>query len=897
MLFILSFCALSEFQPYQNPQCIAENKCPDSIDKELLSISDNQFCGCQYPKSTVKISESITKIPKYAFYGSKIEKIMLHSNIQIIDEGAFAECSIEINITEATNLKIIGNGSFYHAKKISTLFLPKNIITIGSYAFANITSLKKAQIHAKYIESRAFLGCYEMNVDLIDIFGSGFIKNDAFHDCFQLKGMLRIQDPIDKNSENELILSSIGMSAFQNSGIKSLSLPPLKVIGPFCFFNCIQLLSCPILNVEKIDDYAFKDNPRLAIYKITTKFIGKKAFKRCSNLNPKIKLHKDGTIDKTSFNNCDKFNHHFLSINKKDDTSKISLLESGSCGPDLQYSIDLNLESLTITGSGNIQSEYPWRNYSTVISSIDIESDTEIIGYGAFENFIKLETVYMSNSVINIQPRAFCNCVKLNTVYFGSGVAYFSDFCFTNCSCLEILNFPQTVEIIGYAAFANCTSLKGPIDIPANITKIDKYAFSNSNVNTFIYCGNNIPTLNTCQTESLGFFENGTFPESRRVFVLNTNFGAYFCGAKTYLFDGSYTPSNTPDYMTSDNDIYTHIICTLHVESYTLEKTLKNKYKCLNYLKPRNIIVVFYTLDIQYNMRVIDNVFISPLYDVTITLYQRSINLHSSGYSNTIKTYYDILDIKHIGSGTLKFLFTTDYSITTFELNNTFNLQDKLYLIVPNYINSVLLGSIYFDKNGSLKVQTTNQRNVELYVKNISLLKKSQALISNIQILDTFTIYQTGHAKLQNVTFNDASIEYKIYSYDSYYKQLNPFDIIDFETFPKLFILSNRGNRTFNNPLINTDYTLISGFSNKYICENWLNSIDFGNTRFNEKKCNNNQIIIKASVNKQKKITNNDKIGIIIGCIGFVVLVGLITFNILRFNKRSKADKSVSSSP
>ena len=91
MLFILLFYALSEFQPYQNPQCIAENKCPDSIEKELLSISENQFCGCQYPKSTVKISESITKIPKYAFYGSKIEKIMLHSNIQIIEMDEYLQ--------------------------------------------------------------------------------------------------------------------------------------------------------------------------------------------------------------------------------------------------------------------------------------------------------------------------------------------------------------------------------------------------------------------------------------------------------------------------------------------------------------------------------------------------------------------------------------------------------------------------------------------------------------------------------------------------------------------------------------------------------------------------------------------------------------------------------------
>ena len=65
MIFLVVATILSEFQPNYNPKCISNNKCPDTIDPILTSLAEEQYCGCQYKNSQVKIDESIQIIPKY----------------------------------------------------------------------------------------------------------------------------------------------------------------------------------------------------------------------------------------------------------------------------------------------------------------------------------------------------------------------------------------------------------------------------------------------------------------------------------------------------------------------------------------------------------------------------------------------------------------------------------------------------------------------------------------------------------------------------------------------------------------------------------------------------------------------------------------------------------------
>ena len=54
--------------------------------------------------------------------------------------------------------------------------------------------------------------------------------------CINLGGILSIKEAIDKDSNNNLIYSKIGNSAFQNSGIQNLNFSELAEISQYSFF-------------------------------------------------------------------------------------------------------------------------------------------------------------------------------------------------------------------------------------------------------------------------------------------------------------------------------------------------------------------------------------------------------------------------------------------------------------------------------------------------------------------------------------------------------------------------------------------------------------------------------------------------------------------------------------
>lgn len=179
MLFAFIITILSEFDPENKPECLTVNKCPSNIDTIITSLTPEQFCGCQYPNSIIKIDDSIEVIPKYSFYGANIKQIILHSNVRSIEEGAFGESEVKINLSEASNLRTIGDGAFFHSK-IKDIQLVQTFESIGSYAFANMTQIDSITIKAKFIKSNAFLGCYNMKPELIEIIGSGSISKILF---------------------------------------------------------------------------------------------------------------------------------------------------------------------------------------------------------------------------------------------------------------------------------------------------------------------------------------------------------------------------------------------------------------------------------------------------------------------------------------------------------------------------------------------------------------------------------------------------------------------------------------------------------------------------------------------------------------------------------------------
>ena len=232
---------MSEFLPKNNPNCINDNKCPETIDNILTYLQQEQYCGCVYESAKVSIGISIKKIPKYAFYGAKIKEVHLHHDICLIDEGAFAESNIKIDLQELANIKAIGKGAFYRSRCfIKSIIIPNSVTSIGESCFEDCYKLKSISIpnSVTSIGKSCFEGCYKLtSISIPNTVRS--IGEFCFTSCIQLK-YISIPNSV----------TSIGKSCFQNcQSFTSISIPDSVIsIDYNCFSYCASLNTISIGN-------------------------------------------------------------------------------------------------------------------------------------------------------------------------------------------------------------------------------------------------------------------------------------------------------------------------------------------------------------------------------------------------------------------------------------------------------------------------------------------------------------------------------------------------------------------------------------------------------------------------------------------------------------------------
>ncbi len=130
---------------------------------------------------------------------------------------------------------------------------------------------------------------------------------------------------------------------------------------------------------------------------------------------------------------------------------------SGTCGENLTWNFDENTGTLTISGTGEMNSysasQRPWNTYVSQIKKV-------VIGFGA----------------TNIGKRAFYACSNLTNVQFSESVTSIGEFAFYSCSSIKSIDMPNSIKEIGGSAFSDCYNLTN-ISIPNSVTKIGSMAF------------------------------------------------------------------------------------------------------------------------------------------------------------------------------------------------------------------------------------------------------------------------------------------------------------------------------------------------------------------------------------------------------------------------------------
>ncbi len=166
---------------------------------------------------------------------------------------------------------------------------------------------------------------------------------------------------------------------------------------------------------------------------------------------------------------------------------------SGSCGPNLSWSLDQSTGVLTISGRGPMDdyasdaagsvfyTTAPWWDYRRQITSVVVKDGVTSVGDHAFEgNYIwedayySLDGVTLADSVESIGLRAFCNC-EIQSLRLGAGLKSIGDMAFFYSYTLRTVVLPEGLESVGESAFV-WTGMTG-ITIPRSVTSIGEMAF------------------------------------------------------------------------------------------------------------------------------------------------------------------------------------------------------------------------------------------------------------------------------------------------------------------------------------------------------------------------------------------------------------------------------------
>ena len=164
--------------------------------------------------------------------------------------------------------------------------------------------------------------------------------------------------------------------------------------------------------------------------------------------------------------------------------------ESGSCGPNLNWTFNASTGELIISGTGpmndySTDNYAPWFAYNDKIKYLTIEPGITAIGDYAFYGLGYVEYTKIPEGVTSIGDYAFDICLSMESIYIPYGVKAIGDCAFGGCVKLSKVELPYGVTSIGSHAFA-WTGIE-KIVIPATVSSIGDYAFQNCPNLTSIY--------------------------------------------------------------------------------------------------------------------------------------------------------------------------------------------------------------------------------------------------------------------------------------------------------------------------------------------------------------------------------------------------------------------------
>jgi hypothetical protein len=203
---------------------------PDSI----IRIDTESFRGSRLQSINISDTSLLTSIGYMAFYNCRfLTSIYIPSNVNIINGIAFGECRAMTICTFSPNsaIQTISTQSFQNTK-ISSITLPDTLLSIGNYAFNNVSLINSTSIFSSNsmlntISEGAFAGSNLKSIKIPKNVTN--ISKNAFAYCRQLSNV---------TFTNDSNLISFGDSSFYYCDLlTNITIPPLvQTFGVTVFY-------------------------------------------------------------------------------------------------------------------------------------------------------------------------------------------------------------------------------------------------------------------------------------------------------------------------------------------------------------------------------------------------------------------------------------------------------------------------------------------------------------------------------------------------------------------------------------------------------------------------------------------------------------------------------------
>lgn len=269
---------------------------------QVESIPPYTFAGCRTVQS-VKLNKSLKTIGKFAFSEmNSLTSIDLPENLETISGGAFADCenlrtvnynslycksavTIEAdtilypfmgknkieNISFGKKVTALPEGIFYNSQRLEYINIPKNITSIGGFAFGYCPNLEHINFEAVRCENAAteingkMRSAFEGSDALYEVtFGPKveILADYLFQDC---RGLTRVTIP--KKA------TRIGSYTFAEcESLARITIPEnITVISEGAFHSTAITTISLHVDISEIGDGAFSDCPRLSSIRLKKK--------------------------------------------------------------------------------------------------------------------------------------------------------------------------------------------------------------------------------------------------------------------------------------------------------------------------------------------------------------------------------------------------------------------------------------------------------------------------------------------------------------------------------------------------------------------------------------------------------------------------------------------------